>query len=314
MPMRAQAKVLSAELSRPLGGAERLRLLSFNVLRPEWGSPDYPAWEQRREGAIAVLAEVMPDLLGLQEESQRQLDDLLGSDEGLQLAGERPHIGGSIVYRRAKFHLEQHGRLAVPERIAAVGNRTVQWALLRSAASGARILLVNGHLTPFEEAARLQGVERILDFLAGFPSPHDHVLILGDLNIWDNDPPLLRLLASQELRLRSAWRWVHGFRDPAATARLVAEARAGVEVREDALRAGTELSADAAAAIGKAIAKAGQGSCHCYQARPFPGQIDHILVPEGITIVSSSIITTPHAGVLSSDHYPLWAEIELPAR
>ncbi len=312
--MLAQILPTAMLVTRPGGGAERLRLLSFNVLRPEWGSPDYPAWEHRREAAMAVLAEVMPDLIGLQEESQTQLDDLLGSDAGLQLAGERPHIGGSIVYRRTKFHLDQFGRLAVPERIAAIGNRTVQWALLRLAASGARILLVNGHLTPFEEAARLQGVERILDFLAGFASPHDHVLILGDLNIWDNDPPLRCLLANQQLRLRSAWRWVHGFRDPATTARLVAAARAGVQVREDALKAGMELSADAATAIEKAIAAAGQGSCHCYQARPFPGQIDHILVPDGITIVSSAIITTPHGSILPSDHYPLWAEIELPAR
>lgn len=310
--LRRAIAALLAMLPLAGGEGERLSLLSFNVLRPEWGRSTDPAWAQRRTAAAAVLAATRPDLVGLQEESQPQLDDLLAADPGLQLAGARPLIGGSILYRRTRFQLVHFGMLAVPERLTAFGGRAVQWALLRSAATGVRILLVNAHLTPFEEEARLQGVELLLRFLAEAPWPRDVVLIVGDLNSRECSPPYRRLLAEPQLRLRSAWRWQHGFRDDQRTASLVEAAWDGHRRLAAAAKDGTAIADAEQRSIAEAIAAAGQGSFHGFQPQALPGQIDHILVPADVDIAEARFLTAATDGVLPSDHYPLHAEIILP--
>jgi endonuclease/exonuclease/phosphatase family metal-dependent hydrolase len=285
--------------------------MTFNILRQAWAGPNAPQWEVRKPAAAAVLAEIRPDLLGLQEETDPQLRDLLDADPELQLAGARPIIGGSILYRRAKFAMEQFGLVAVPERIKEPGNRAVQWALFRKLDTGTRILFYNAHLSPFEEPARVKGMEIMLEHLRAFPNPYDYVFMVGDLNASEANDTIRLLFAHEKPRFRSAWRDAHGFKDQAKTAKLVGAARDAAKRLAEAEKAGKKLPPETVKRLEADIAASPEGTFHGYSPRVRPGPIDYILVPPNVKVLKCEILTGEYKGVIPSDHYPIWADVTL---
>ena len=283
-----------------------IRVISFNVLRPEWGRISDPPWEQRKHAVAAVLQEVRADVLALQEESEEQLDDILAVSSRLQTAGERPWGGGSILYRADLFHAEQFGVIRVPERMEAFGGRTVQWALLRIQKTGEHVLFYNAHLTPFEETARVKGVKLILEHLGMFPARYDAVIIAGDLNSRENEEPITRLLSASP-SLRSAWRVAHQFTDPQNTARLIAAAIAS----EKALKLRPELPPSERAELERLVQAAGQGTFHDYLPRTRIGHLDYILVSDNVDVTRAEILSGKYRNIYPSDHFPVLADVTL---
>jgi endonuclease/exonuclease/phosphatase family metal-dependent hydrolase len=288
-----------------------IRVLTFNVLRQEWSHEGDPTWAQRKPGAAAVLAEIQPDLVGLQEETQNQLEDLLASAPKLQPAGARPSMGGSILYRRDKFEVHQYGIITIGQNMEHFGGRSMQWALLREKDTGSRILFYNTHPSPFDEAARIQAAELLLRHVTTFPEPYDYLLMVGDFNASEANDSIKMLFAHENPRLRSAWREAHGFPNIDQTARLVAKAREGAKKLDEAEAAGATISDEERKQIDADVAAAGQGSFHGYKPRVRPGPIDYILVPPNVKVVKAEILTGQYKGFLPSDHYPVWADLLL---
>lgn len=168
-------------------------------------------WRQRRPLLVRQLAELAPDVIGLQElrrfpNQARSLTDpddqdyrvhrapksgLLGLWEGIGVLSRLP------VVDRASLDLGQQHRVALRVTLRLPGGRTLE--------------IYNVHLASTGEAGRVLQVGRVLDWMATRPCPHQ--ILLGDLNSRPASPSV-ELVTS---RMRSAHVAVHGA-EPASTA------------------------------------------------------------------------------------------------
>jgi endonuclease/exonuclease/phosphatase family metal-dependent hydrolase len=183
-----------------------LRVVSFN-LRNARAFDGWNSWWFRRRATATVLAELDPDVAGLQEAYRIQERYLLQALPRYSSVGEGRDGGrrgerSPVLYRTGAFRLvtgrthwygdpdDRPGRLpgASFPRIATV-------AELEHEVTGLRFGVVNTHLDQREEANRVRSVEQLLGWLRpGLPW-----LVVGDLNARP-DEPAVRLLEAAGLR------------------------------------------------------------------------------------------------------------------
>jgi endonuclease/exonuclease/phosphatase family metal-dependent hydrolase len=251
-----------------------MRVVSINLRN------DNPAdvgrrWADRRGAVKSVLENLRPDLLGIQEGFEHQVNDLqewLGDHARLG-RGREADLGGEhcdIYFRTDRFTLLEHGDFWLSETPDVPGSKSWQtacprmatWALLKSNDYGTSqsrsILYLNTHLDHISELARANGSTLILDFVQRFKGA-DAVVITGDLN--------------------SSPRWV--------------------------VEHFTERGyIDALASIGKSDATwhdfTGQGRA----------RIDYIMVSPCLKVVGGGVLTDQPDGIMPSDHFPVYADLE----
>lgn len=184
-----------------------LRVLTYNI---RYGTADDgpDSWEHRRELALRVLAEVRPDVVGVQEALRFQLDEIgaafprlaevgVGRDDGDE-AGEY----AAILYDRTRLELLEEDTFWLsdtPREIASAswGNsipRIVTWARFRDRRTRRSFYVFNTHWDHESQASRERSAELLLDRIAGRPSPGDPVLVTGDFNAGERNPAFLALL------------------------------------------------------------------------------------------------------------------------
>lgn len=221
-----------------------LHVMSFNVRGDfdggvETDKPD--GWlsrsgDHRREFVLQVITDADPDLLGVQEAYRNQVDEIdaalpehdqvgVGRDDGKQ-AGE--HC--TIYYRRGRFELVDSGTFwlsnepEVPSTYpGAACPRVVTWAVLSDTANDDRqFAVLNTHWDHVSSEARVYAAalirQRFASIAKGLPA-----IVMGDLNVNEERPPIRTLIGEGEMRLtdsyRSAYpertlveRTFHGFR------------------------------------------------------------------------------------------------------
>jgi endonuclease/exonuclease/phosphatase family metal-dependent hydrolase len=159
-------------------------------------------WENRRGLVAEKILETSPDLIGMQEVLERQLDYLSGQLTGYGVAGVGREDGKTageyvpVLFRQDKFSLLDWGTFwlsATPNDTGSVGwdaalPRICTWVKLSETGSGRQLFFLNTHFDHMGDTARAESAKLILDFIkketAGLP-----VILSGDFNCAPEEEP-----------------------------------------------------------------------------------------------------------------------------
>lgn len=256
--------------------AAPLHVMSFNV---RYGTaPDgVDRWEVRRSRTLSVLKMHRPELLGLQEALDFQIDGIakaggylpvgVGRDDG-KTKGEF----SAILYDPRRLRLLRSDTFwlsPVPESVASKGwgndiTRICTWAYFRDLKTGREFYHFNTHLDHVSQPSRERGIALILSRIA-VRDPIDPVIVTGDFNTGEANPV--------QAQMRAA-----GFRD---TFR---------EVRPNA----TEVV-----------------SFNGWKPEPTGDKIDYVFVEGATKTLDAAILRDKVDGRWPSDHMPVTATVEL---
>jgi endonuclease/exonuclease/phosphatase family metal-dependent hydrolase len=205
--------------------ADSVRVTTFNVRNSN--SKDGPdAWTERRAFFLDTLQGADADLIGLQEVLQVQAEEIrtrLSSYEFIGVArndGKQAGEYSPILFRRDRFERRDWGTIWLSPTPDAVGSkgwdaalpRIATWLKLADKQNGNRELLVmNTHFDHKGKEARVESAKLLrktaADLGKGLP-----VIIMGDFNVTEDDPPYATLVRPEDNgppKLADAYREVH---------------------------------------------------------------------------------------------------------
>ena len=252
-----------------------LHVMSFNV---RYGTADdgLDRWEVRRPRTLAVLKRHRPDLLGVQEALDFQVEELAKA-EGYTAVGigrDDARAKGefsAILYDPKRLRLLRSDTFwlsPTPETIASVGwgnriTRICTWAYFRDLKTGREFYHFNTHLDHESQPAREKGVALILQRIAA-RAPVDPVVVTGDFNVGETNPVGAQMRAA-------------GFRDAFRIAHP-----------------------DAKEAV----------SFNGWKPEPKGDKIDYVYVQQDAKVIDAAILRDKVEGRWPSDHMPVVATVE----
>jgi len=268
--------------------APELRLMTFNI---RYGTAnDGPnRWPNRNGLVIDVIRESAPDILGLQEALDFQIQEILDALPGYERVGVGRDDGESagefspILFRADRFELLDSGTFWLsdtPERIASTswGNaipRICTWARLRDRSSGQCVDIYNTHFDHRSAPSRFRSAALIARRIAERSEPVP-VVLMGDLNAGESSDPL-RFLRGEIQGPDGEEPLESGFVD---TFRLVHPEAENV------------------------------GTFHGFSGEPGRDKIDDILIqPGGFEVLDAAILRASRDGRYPSDHFPVTARL-----
>jgi endonuclease/exonuclease/phosphatase family metal-dependent hydrolase len=273
-----------------------LSVMSFNIRfsygRPQedrsendWTDPDHP----RRERAVRVIRENLPEILGVQEARHLQIEDLqsalpefdfygIGRDDG-QTEGEY----SGIFYLSDRFKQLDAGSFwlsATPETPGTTFYtardavpRIASWVRLSDNKSGREIFVLNMHWDHISVPAREQSATlvrtRLADLAEGLPA-----IVMGDLNAPEDSTAVGELVGPEGRagrRLLDSFRALHPQRSPE------------------------------------------ESTFSAWNGRTTGSRIDFILHTDEFTPTAAAIVRTSYDDHFPSDHYPVTATLRLDA-
>lgn len=191
--------------------------MSFNV---RYGlADDGPnRWEVRAPRTLSILQRHRPELVGLQEAMDFQLDALLsvGGYVAVGAGREDGRSGGehaAILYDPSRLRLLRSDTFWLSDTPEVIGSKTwdhrvtrvCTWTHFRDLANGREFYHFNAHLDHESAGAREKGIELILRRIAT-RSPQDPVVLTGDFNCGEGDPVIDQVRAAG---LRDTFRVMH---------------------------------------------------------------------------------------------------------
>ena len=258
-----------------------LTVMTFNI-RTSSGNDGDNAWPHRRALVAATIERLAPDVAGLQEALDEQVEYLVDALPGYRWLGVDRGLNGGIglseytpiFYRRDALIPIESGTfwLSSADGPTGVGwrrnvSRIVTWARFHHRESGRRFHVFNTHLTLRRGRRQVDSAKKIAARVAALPAD-SAVVVSGDFNAMAEIDETW--LAATGQGLRDAW--------------LLAGERIGPPRTSNDFRP-PELAN--------------------------PGRIDWILVdgPVGVRLVET--IIDHDDGRYPSDHYPVVAHLEL---
>jgi endonuclease/exonuclease/phosphatase family metal-dependent hydrolase len=213
-----------------------LRVMSFNIRfakaghsevasENNWSDPAHP----RRERAIRVIRDYQPDLLGVQEAREEQINDLrealpefefygVGRDDG-KTGGEF----SGIYYRKDRFTRKDAGSFwlsATPEQVGTTFSfnklpRIASWLKLGDSKSGREFVYLNMHWDHQDESAREKAAALVLEQLAKIAKDMP-TIVTGDLNSKEHSPAFATLTGADksDRKLLDSYRELNPKRSP----------------------------------------------------------------------------------------------------
>lgn len=231
LPMRITSWLLVWTLSAVAAGpqsaptpAADLAVMSFNI-RYGTANDGENRWPLRRDFLMDVVRQDNADIIGLQEALHDQIVEMttalpaygvigVGRDDGAT-RGEY----AAILYRRDRFHVAGSGTFWFSDTPSVVaskswGNsitRICTWARLVDRTGGA-FWVFNVHLDHQSQPSRERSTALLAERIRG-RSPHEPVVVTGDLNVGENNAALPMLVGGTAPLLVDTFRRLH----PAAT-------------------------------------------------------------------------------------------------
>ena len=178
-----------------------LRVMSFNILRGDTQGPDH-LWSARKDACLAMMASDAPDIVGLQECTSVQRDDILDafprygavgvSVSGLKISAYPKVSSNPILYDGEKFLLEDWGTFWLSDTPDEPGSytwgydkpRTCTWARLRLRCGGQRLYFFNAHVeNAGGQEAKEKSILLIIERIKALnPDGSVPVIFGGDMN------------------------------------------------------------------------------------------------------------------------------------
>lgn len=187
----------------PLHAAE-LDVMSFNIRFGSAKDGDN-SWPQRKELVVETIQRRAPDLLGLQESVDFQVEYLAEAlpEYEVYSVPRTPEGGEScaIFFLKNRFEKEEAGTFWLSETPEVVGSkswdsslpRIVSWVRLREKDSGKLFVFANTHFDHRGAVAREESAKlirkRIPEIAGGIP-----FVVTGDFNCFDGSAPHLALV------------------------------------------------------------------------------------------------------------------------
>ncbi|MEM8711835.1 MAG: endonuclease/exonuclease/phosphatase family protein [Planctomycetota bacterium] len=190
--------------------SENLNLLSANV-RYGTAADGKNSWKQRAELTIKTLVDSEPDILGLQEALDFQVHQVAEAFPDHVVLGEGRDGGDkgewcALLVDATRFVVRASGtfRLGTKDEIGHVGwdaacTRIATWAELSDRRStGRSLLVINTHFDHRGAAAREKSAQQLVQWGKERQGARGElaVILLGDLNVEENSPPLETLKAA----------------------------------------------------------------------------------------------------------------------
>ena len=195
--------------------AGTLSVMTFNVrLGVAREQDSLNNWENRREAAVTMIADIAPVAIGVQEAYDFQLEYIVERCPQYQCVGvgrEDGIHGGehmSVLYDTTRLELKDWGTYWLSETpdVPSFGwdaacKRTATWTLLQEKQGGRKFFFVNTHLDHVGVQARLGGLALVVERI-GEMNPEGWPMILcGDFNVYPDDPCLTDL----RVMMTDAW-------------------------------------------------------------------------------------------------------------
>lgn len=264
------------------GGRASLTVMTFNI-RTAGGDDGDNGWIHRRALVARTIGERVPDVAGLQEALDEQVEYLAGALPGYRWLGVDRGLNGGVglseytplFYRRDTLVPIESGTFWLgPDPDGPTGSgwrrnvsRIVTWARFHHRSSGRRLYVFNTHLTLRRGQRQIDSAARIADRVAALP-PGAAVVVTGDFNAMAEVSETWR--AATGRGLQDAW--------------LLADARTGPPRTSNDFRPPEAAN---------------------------PGRIDWILVGGPLAVRTVETIVDHDGGRYPSDHYPVAARLEL---
>jgi endonuclease/exonuclease/phosphatase family metal-dependent hydrolase len=254
--------------------------MTFNI---RYGTADdgSNSWKYRKEALFKQIANLGPDVTGLQEALEFQVQEIcqalpeygsvgIGRDDG-QKAGEQC----CILYRKSRFKVVESGTFWFSDRPEAVGSmgwgntlpRICTWVELSEVQSCNKMYVYNVHLDNMSAPSRMKSVEllarRVGDRESGRP-----FVITGDFNCRAQSPEMMSLMG----------RTTQPIVDVLATARPEQK---------------------------------NIGTYHAFTGKTDSGRIDMILTGPEVKILDCQIDRRTFDGRVTSDHFPVTARLRM---
>ena len=182
--------------------SNELKVVSFNI-RMGVADDGENSWVFRREASAAMVNEIRPDIMGLQEAFDFQAEFIkeqcpdykgvgVGRDDG-KSEGEMM----MIFYNTKTVELKDWGTFWLSEtpEVPSFGwdaacRRTATWALLEMRKSGREFYYVNTHLDHVGREAQRKGLELIVNKIKEMNKEGYPMILTGDFNVDPADPVL----------------------------------------------------------------------------------------------------------------------------
>ena len=230
---RRHFMALGAGVAPPVLAQVPLDVMTFNI-RTASGRDGDNAWPHRKDLVVATIERFAPQVVGLQEALDEQIEYLdgmlpdyrwLGIDRGLN-GGVGLSEATPIFYRYNELNPIESGNFwltATPDtpplrrdggRRRRGGGRIVTWARFHHRATGRQVYVFNTHLTLRRGQSQLDSVDLIATRVAALPAG-TAVIVMGDFNNSAEDSDTWRIMTGRGLR--DAWVLADEKRGPAVT-------------------------------------------------------------------------------------------------
>ena len=259
---------------------EPLTVMTFNI-RYGTAKDGENEWSARRDMLFEVIRDTRPDLLGLQEALDFQIDEILAAVSGYAVVGVGRDDGAekgeysAILFRTERFHVAEAGTFWFSDTPTVPGSKSWGNQITRIS-SWARFIDRDGrgfyhfnlHLDHQSQPSR----ERSTVLLRGridtraIPDP---VIVTGDFNVGETNPALATLTGGSSAPFVDTFRVLHP------------------DIKDVGTFSGFKVGS-----IG-------------------PDKIDYILVQPGTEVLSAEIDRFSRDGRYPSDHFPVTARIRL---
>ena len=179
--------------------------MSFNVRYHNNNVDLENGWAMRRRAIPAMLEDVQPDVFGTQEITDIQIAYLDRrcpdyKHEGIFREPDGKKECASLYYNSNSVDLLDWGGFHLSETpsVPSLGwdgavKRTAVWARLRMKDSKKEFIFVTTHLDHKGQEARTKGLDLILDTLSVINKGKLPCVLVGDLNMTEGNPALVRL-------------------------------------------------------------------------------------------------------------------------
>ena len=263
-------------------GRLELKLMTFNIRYENAEDVGARAWQQRVTGAVRMISEEAPDVIGVQEAMHGQAADLWASLPDYEFFGAARDDGrrsgeyAGIFFLRDRFEPDasESGTFWLSDTPQHPGSktwgngipRTVTWLRLVDRSTHRGFYVFNTHWDHRHQGSRERSAVLLAQRISRRKFPDQPVVLLGDLNALEKNPGVA--VVTREGRLIDTFHALHPEEPARTTLHFWRGTRAGLL------------------------------------------KVDYIMVSEGAEILSAEI--RDHDVPMISDHFPVTARVVFP--